>query len=148
VLSRLDSVEREVMLGYLDKHLWTAMRSEIATRRPAADGTWLNHYANLYAAGQAMRIRRLADESRDRPDSLWWLIERVGRNPAIARRQALVEQIASTCPDDEWLVESADRRFTVEHGVGDVPSGDTLAVWQDRLRHELEAVLGFADRQV
>jgi hypothetical protein len=148
VVGRLDAVEREVMLGYVDKQLWTAMRSEIATRRPAADGTWFNHYSNMYAAGQAMRIRRLADDSRDRPDSLWWLIERVRRNPAIAGRQALVEHIANTYPDNEWLVESADRRFTAEHGEGDVPSGETLVAWQDRLRHQFEAVLEFADRHV
>lgn len=148
LLETLDGIEHEVMYAYVHKQVYTALRDELLVRRPGADATFLNSYSHLYARGQVMMVRRLADRTRGKPLSLWWVIECIRRNPRIASRAALLASVGELYPDDGFFVAEADRMFSQRFGEDEVPPDEMLASLQERLRAEVETVIEFADRHV
>jgi hypothetical protein len=148
LLAILDEIEHEIMYAYVYKRIYTEMRDEITERRADSDATFLNSYSHLYARGQVMMIRRLADRGDDKPRSLWWVIERIRKNPAIGSRSALLEPIRQKHPDDQFFVTDADRVYSQRFGEGNLPSDEPLAELQARLLDELVKVIEFADRHV
>ncbi len=144
----LDEIEHEIMHAQVHKQVYCALRDEIVARRPGTDATFLNSYSYLYARGQIMMIRRLADNSRDKPQSLWWLIERTRNNPNLASRQALTDLVREQHPDDPFFANDANRVFTEHFGDGELPSDEALESMQRQLLSQLEAVIEFADRHV
>lgn len=141
-LASLDRIEHELMVAHLNRQIYSEFRDEFVARHPEADATFFNSYAGLYARGQVMVIRRLADRHRDKPDSLWWLVERIKRNPQIASREALRQLLRDDGHDvDEQTM--VDRLATTE-----LPETDLLESLQNTLVSELVAVLAFADKHV
>ena len=125
----------------MHKRIYTELRDEIMKRRANSDATFLNSYSHLYARGQVMMIRRLADRGDDKPRSLWWVIERIRRNRALGSRSALLEPIRQKHPHDQFFVTDADRVFSERFGEGDLPSDEPLADLQARLLDELAKVM-------
>ena len=155
------AVWEEIVRGYLAKQLYTEFRDEATARHPEADHTFLNSYSQNYVAAQIMRIRRLADKSQDRQESLWWIIQRIRKNRALASRSALLDAVRKrrsthrvrspdgpTADVDEWWIGDANRFFTDNYGDGDLPSDDALAALQGQLRSDLASVIAYADREL
>ena len=147
-IDRLGSIQHELMISFLNRQIYQAVRDEIVARRPTADGTFLNSYSGLYARAQVMVVRRLADDHQDKPDSLWWLIERIKRNPAIASRANLVDHVRGERPDEEWLETYLTTEFSRLWGPNEHPETDRLVALQHSLVGELTKVLDFADTNV
>lgn len=141
-LESLDGIEHELKIAHLNRQIYDDFRDEFVARHPDADATFLNSYSGLYARGQVMVIRRLADQHRDKPDSLWWLVERIKRNPTIGSRDALRQLLR----DDGHDVD--DRTMVDRLATTEVPAAAHLESLQDTLASELGAVLAFADKHV
>ena len=100
--SMLHQIEKELYHAYLPKPLFVKTRDEFAGRYPEADHTFLNHYARLYAERQIIAIRRMVDKDH-RAISLWRVIDRLKRNPAIGNRCDLLAEHRRNHPHDSYL---------------------------------------------
>ena len=147
-LNRLDGIVHELTIAMLNRQIFQAVRDELATRRPTTDATFINSYSGVYARAQVMVVRRLADDHHDEPDSLWWLIQRIKRNPGIASRQLLIERVRSERRDEIWLDDALRHEYARMWGTGDVPNEAQLTALQTTITDELAKVLDYADKNV
>lgn len=150
LIERLGRCQHEITVGYVNRQLFETLRDEIVARRPESDGTWLNSYQAMYAQSQVMLVRRLADSHRDKPDSIWWIVERIRRTPALASRGALIESIVQGRADDvdPFILNRVHRGFDRIAGPGDVPSDEAMTELQQRLRSSAKSVVAYADRHI
>lgn len=150
LIERLERCQHEITVGYVNRQLFEKLRDEIVARRPESDGTWLNSYRAMYAQSQVMLVRRLADSHRDKPDSIWWIIERIRRTPSLASRTALVNAVVEQRGGeaDPVILERVHHGFDRLAGPADVPSDRRMTDLQQRLRSCAEIVIAYADRHI
>jgi hypothetical protein len=147
LLERFDGATLELKHARLHRMLYEAIRDEIVTRYPQADGTFLNSYSQLYIRGQIMAVRRLVDTTKDRPDSLHWIIQTIRSTPQLASRAMMLEAVGSLQQEPDWR-RIADADFTARFGASDTPSDEWLAGLQKELKLHGRLVAHYADRQV
>jgi len=149
LLASLAAINGEVKRCYLHRKIYTEFRDEIVERHPQADGTFLNSYAAVYGRAQVMAIRRLADKGtgKQRPESLWWIIERLKKNPQLANKASLVAAVRATHPDAEKCPRF-QHQLQLQYGDEEVVPDETLADMQGRLRSTVREVVAFADKHV
>lgn len=148
-LEQLAGIEHELMVAFLNRQIYVELRDEFVARFAHADATFLNSYAGLYARGQIMVVRRLADTNDDKPDSVWWALKRIRNNPAIAARRHYLELASEQHPNDATITAEAEHEYTTRYGPAAVPDDATLADMQHRLVSGVVAdVLAFADRRI
>jgi hypothetical protein len=102
LLEGLAIVGQQLMTAHLDRVIWHELRDEIVTRFPEADANFLFSYRRLYTHAQAMRVRRLVDQHKDKPHSLHWILAKVGDDPRLAARSVVIADLI-----DEAMAESA-----------------------------------------
>jgi hypothetical protein len=153
-LELLEKVNRQIHVAMLHRKLWTQVRDAVIARHPDADGTLINSYGDVYWDSQVMAVRRLADQYPDRPVSLWWLLERIRRNPEVVTRNRYVTVGAERYADepDSWeyqrVVERHERDFTDRYGAGAHVDRARIVGWQLELKRELRAVDAHADQWI
>lgn len=150
LIERLGRSQHEITVGYVNRQLFETLRDEIVAQRPESDGTWLNSYQAMYAQSQVMLIRRLADSHRDKPDSIWWIIERIRRTPALASRTALIDMVVERRDGnpEPFILDIVNHDFDRLAGLGETPSDDAMVELQDRLRSAADQVVAYADRNI
>lgn len=152
LLGRIDVAQDEITRAHLHRQIFREVRDAIVAEHPAADGTFLFSYGELYAHSQAMFVRRMADRHPDRPNSLWWIAERIRRNPGVASRAIYVSAGADRYEPDSWEHDAWVRRnevnFTEAWGEGDSPDVDRLAHLQELLDESAREVVDFVDKRI
>ena len=151
VRKTLKSVENELNHAYLHKRLYVETRDEFTAKYPEADHTFLQHYSRLYADRQVMAIRRMVDNSTDRPVSLWWVLERLRKNPGIGNRQDLLSEVAKRYPGDPYQTKEWSDYYDSCFGRDETPAMDALEELQRVLcgeSHQIDIVKEYADRNV
>ena len=123
--SMLDQIETELNHAYLHNRLFVESREEFTRKYPEGDHTFLNHYARLYADRQIIAVRRMVDED-DRTNSLWWVIEKLRRNPKIGDRSDLLADHRRRRPYDSSLTKEWNDFYDTSFGTQSIPSATTL----------------------
>lgn len=97
-----------------------------------------------------MAIRRFADSHKDKPDSIWWIVERIRVTPSLASRRALTDAVVAGRGGDAdaFVLERVNRDFDRLAGDGDLPSTEALGQLQARLKASAKAVVAYADRRI
>ena len=143
LLERLGIVEHQLMTAHLDRVIWHELRDEIVERFPDADANFLFSYRRLYTHGQAMRVRRLADQHRDKPRSLHWILAKVRDDPRLAARSLVMADLA-----DDQSADSAAAAWTERFGPGDEPDRAVISRLLDRLAADARRVTDYVDKNV
>lgn len=145
-------VQDEITRGHLHRQLFNEVRTAIIAEHPESDGTFLFSYGEVYAHSQALLVRRMADRSDSKPNSLWWALERVRRNPGIADRASFVSLIPKGLADDSWerrtWLARNDSDFTEMWGPGSVPADERLQELQVELLEAATPVVQWVDGRV
>lgn len=143
LLEGLAIIEHQLMTAHLDRVIWHEFRDEIVTRFPEADANFLFSYRRLYTHAQAMRIRRLADQHRDQPHSLHWILAKVSNDPRLAARSVVIADLT-----DQATAEAATEAWTARFGPGDQPDRSVIAALLDRLAADARTVTAYVDKNV
>jgi hypothetical protein len=152
----------ELNLAWIDRSVFVAVRDALV-RNPGPDATFLLSYSRVYAQSQVMLVRRLADDD-DMSRSLFALLERMKRNPAVITRTPWVADRMAAMPEpvagDDALSANmqaalrahhrakSDAEFTRIAGPGECLDRATLQQDQVTLRADLAAVITYADNVV
>jgi len=144
----VEQITTHVFNLFHNRAIWREMSEGL---RQHEGGVFLDHYADLYVAGQVMAVRRLADHQADGPTfSLGRLLGDLERNPAVMNRDRFV-LMHTTGEDDDagfWTTQAQkvfDERFGDSHGELSLLKNRDR---QDRLTAASQAISDFADRFV
>ena len=151
VRNTLKGIANELREAYLHKRLYVETRDEFTAKYPEVDHTFLQNYSRIYADRQIMAIRRMVDRSSDRPVSLWWVVERLRKNPEIGNRQDLLREVGEEHSDDPLKVKEWSHHYDSCFGKDEIPSADALEKMQTALcgeSHQVDKVKEYADRNV
>lgn len=152
LIERIDLAQDEITRAHLHRKIFRDVRDAIVREHPDADATFLFSYSEVYVHSQAMLVRRMTDQHPDRPNSLWWVAERIRKNPGIADRATFVAAGADQYERDSWEHDAWTRRnnvdFTGNWGDGDSPADDRLAALQSQLVSAAQNVVAFVDKRI
>ena len=140
----LESIDHQITMSMLHRQIWFDIRQAVIDLHGNKDGTFINSYGAVYWDSQVMVVRRLADTHRDKPDSLWWLMERVRTNPAVMSRARYIE----TSVSHDENPGRADAQFTSRYGTGSFVDPAFLKDLQRQLESEASAVNRHADQWI
>lgn len=143
----IERITLDLIRGHLHQHVWRSVRDEILRVRPEADQSFLVSYSAIYADGQVMRVRRIADTHPD-SDSLINLLDAIRRNPKVMTRERYADRHAErTGFENGWAMGAAewDDLFAAQPGDEEI-SGDLVARDQRRLTVQLEHLTAWATK--
>ncbi len=141
-------IRSNVLTMYLHRDTWQELAKVIEDHGSLPDSYFWEYYRDIYAANQAMAVRRQADTDH-RAASLGRLLVEVGDAAELITRDFWLELWRKPDEDPYW-VQVAEKQWC-EHFAGDV--GDHLdpsvpARQLAELQSAAEAIKGYADRHV
>ena len=140
---RLEVIRNEVITAHFHQAVWTAFRDEVQKRRPAADGTFLVSYTQLYVQSQLALVRRLVDPAKS-TGSLAGLLTSIVANPEVMTR----DRYCSIHEDDGRFAEATWRRAFADPNDPQRLNVSMVAADLERLTGDLSHLVAWATRTV